>query len=119
VLLLCVCGFEKLRQGVELVFPESPIVFDPTGGFFHGLGRQPTAMDAAIDFAAQQAGGFQHAQVLGDRRKGHIEWLGEFAYGGFALRQAGEDGATGVVRESAEDVIEGGVRRSRIVNHMV
>jgi hypothetical protein len=43
-------------------------------------------MDAAIDFAAQQAGGFQHAQVLGDRRKGHIEWLGEFANGGFALR---------------------------------
>lgn len=76
-------------------------------------------MDAAIDFAAQQAGGFQHAQVLGDRRKGHIEGLGEFANGGFALCQAGEDGAAGVVGESAEDVIEGGVRRGRIINHMV
>jgi hypothetical protein len=119
VLLLCVCGFEKLRQGVELVFPESPIVFDPTGGFLHGLGRQSAAMDAAIDFAAQQAGGFQHAQVLGDRRKGHIEWLGELANGGFALRQSGEDGAAGVVGERPEDEIEGGVRRERTVNHMV
>ena len=94
-------------------------MFDPTGGFLHGLGRQPAAMDAAIDFAAQQAGGFQHAQVLGDRRKGHIEWLGEFANGGFALCQAGEDGAACVVGESAEDVIEGGAGRGRIVNHMV
>ena len=76
-------------------------------------------MDAAVNFAVQQAGGFQHAQVLGDRRKGHIEWLGEFADGGFALRQTSEDGAAGVVRESAEDVIEGGGRVGMIVNHMV
>jgi hypothetical protein len=119
VLLLCICGFEKLRQGVELVFPKSAIVFDPTGGFLHGLGRQPAAMDATIDFAAQQARGFQHTQVLGDRRKGHVEWLGEFANGGFALRQAIEDGTAGVIGESAEDVIERGVRRCGIVNHMV
>jgi hypothetical protein len=118
MLLLCTCRFQKFRQGVELFFPESAVVLDPTGGFLHGLRREPAAMDAAIDFAAQQSGGFQHAKVLGDCRKRHIEWLGEFADRGFALRQAGEDGAAGVVGESAEDGIEG-VRGMAIVNHMV
>src|SRR5438477_654863 len=93
MLLLCTCRFQKFRQGVELFFPESAVVLDPTGGFLHGLRREPAAMDAAIDFAAQQSGGFQHAKVLGDCRKRHIEWLGEFADRGFALRQAGGIGA--------------------------
>ena len=94
-------------------------MLDPAGCVFHGLGRKAATVNAAVDFAAQQAGGLQHAQVLGYRRKGHIEGLSKFADGRFALRQTGEDGAAGVIGERAEDVIERGGGHPGIVNHMV
>jgi hypothetical protein len=113
------CGFQEVRQGVELVFPEGAIVINPAGCVFHGLGRKTAAVGAAIDFAAQQAGGFQHSQVFGDRRKRDVEWFGKFADGGLPLREAGEDSAAGGIREGAEHAIESGTLPCRIVNHMV
>ena len=90
-------------------------MLDPAGCVFHGLGCQAAVMNAAIDFATQQAGGFQYAQVFGNRWKGNVEWFGEFADRGFAMCEAREDSAAGGIGEGAE----GGVKRSRIVNHMV
>jgi hypothetical protein len=113
------CGFQELCQRVELVFPEGAIVIDPTGCVFHALGREIAAVDAAVDFAAQQAGGFQHSQVFGDRRKRDVEWFGKFADGGLPLREAREDSAAGGIREGAEHAIESGTLRLRIFNHMV
>jgi hypothetical protein len=72
-------------------------------------------VDAAVDFAAQQAGGFQYAQVFGDCGKRNVEWCGEFADGGFAMCQARENSAARGVGEGTE----GGVERGGIVNHMV
>jgi hypothetical protein len=72
-------------------------------------------MSAAIDFAVQQAGGFQYAQVFGDRRKRNVERLGEFADGGFAMCEAREDSAAGGIGEGAKS----GVETGRIINHMV
>jgi len=41
-------------------------------------------MDTAIDIAVKQAGGFEHAQVLGDGGKRDAKRLCEFGDGGFA-----------------------------------
>jgi hypothetical protein len=66
-------GFQVLRQGIELGFPEDPIGFDPRAGVFHVLGSEAAAVDAAINFAAEQTGGFENPKVLGDGREGDIE----------------------------------------------
>ena len=73
-------------------------------------------VDAAIDFAAQKAGGFKDAQVLGNGREGDVERGGELLDGGFALGEAGEDGAAGGVGEGAKGGVESG---EGIVNHVV
>jgi hypothetical protein len=46
-------------------------------------------MHATVDFALQQAGGFEDAEVLGDGRQGHVEGGGEGFDGGLALGEAG------------------------------
>jgi len=72
-------------------------------------------MDAAVDIAVKQAGGFEHAQVLGDGGKRDAKRLREFGDGGFAESKAAKNGAAGGVRERAES----GVQMRWIVNHMV
>jgi hypothetical protein len=55
-LLVCgfrVCGFEIVRQGVELVFPEHAVLRDPAGGILHGLGSEAAAVNAAVDLALE------------------------------------------------------------------
>jgi hypothetical protein len=42
-------------------------------------------MDAAIDFALEQASGLENTQVLGHGGKGECERLGELRHAGFAL----------------------------------
>jgi hypothetical protein len=89
---------------------------DPRSGIFHGVGVEPYAVHAAIDFAAQQSGGFEHAKMFADGGKRHFEWLGQFGDFRFALRQAGQDGAASGVRERAKRGVQAG---RGIVNHMV
>ena len=73
-------------------------------------------MDAAVDFTLEETGGLEDAEMLGDGGEREGERLGELGDGGFALGQAGEDGAAGGIGECGE----GGVERcGGIVNHMV
>jgi hypothetical protein len=75
---------------------------------------------AAVDFAPEQPGGLQHAQVLGDGGKRNIEGRGELRDGGFAKRQARQNRAARGVGEGPEGGVERGVARAGgIVNHMV
>jgi hypothetical protein len=111
-------GFQKSGESVELGFPEGAVMVDPGGGAFHGFGVEAAAMNAAVDFAAEQAGGFEDAEMLGDGGEGHSEWGGKGFDGGFAAGEAGEDGAAGGVGESGEGGVE--VRSGGgIVNHTV
>jgi len=108
--LLC-GGFEILGQGIELFFPEYAVVLDPLRRSLHGLGSEAAAVDAAVDFALEEAGGFEHAEMLGDGGKGKGEGRGELGDGGLAVREAGEDGATGGVGQGGKGGVEGGARR--------
>ena len=106
---------QKFFESVELRFPEGAVLRDPGGSVFHGVGVQAAAVDAPINFASQQPGGFEDAEVLGDGGEGHVKRLGELGDFGLALSEAGEDSAAGGVGKSAESGVEGG----GIVNHMV
>ncbi len=108
-----------MGQGIELFFPEDAVMLDPLRRGFHGLGGQAAAVDAAVDFAREQAGGFEDAEVLGDGGKGKGKGSGEFGDGGLALRKAGEDGAAGGVGEGGKGGVEGSGGRCGIVNHTV
>jgi len=73
-------------------------------------------MNAAVDFAPQQAGGFKHPEMFGDRRERDGKRLREFADRRFAACQAGQYGAPCGVRQGPEGAVE---RGAGIVNHMV
>jgi hypothetical protein len=80
-------------------------------------------MNAAVDFTAKQARGFEDAEMFGDGGERDVEGSGEFGDSGFALGKTCEDGAAGGVGEGAENGVEQrgrcGRDLGRIVNHMV
>jgi hypothetical protein len=94
-------------------------VLDPPGGIFHGFRSEMAAVDATVNFAAEQACRFEDAEVFRDGGEGDAEGSGEFGDSGLALGEAGEDRAARGVGEGTEGGVEEGGRRGRIVNHMV
>ncbi len=108
-----------MGQGIELFFPEDAVVLDPLRDGLHGLGSEAAAVDAAVDFALEEAGRFEHAEMLGDGGKGKGEGRGELGDGGLAVREAGEDGAAGGVGERGEGGVERNDGARGIVNHTV
>jgi hypothetical protein len=100
-----------------LRFPESAVLGDPVRGLLHGLGGETETVDAAVDFAVKQAGGFKDAEVFRDGRERHAERSGEFGDLSLAEREAGEDGSASGIGEGGEGVVETSGRR--IFNHMV
>jgi hypothetical protein len=52
------------------------------------------------------AGLLEHAEVLHERREGHVERCRELGHDGRGLRQPLHDGPTRRIRESAEDGVE-------------
>ena len=96
-------------------FPENTVLLDPAGRLFHGLGNQRAAVHPAIHVPAKKAGGFEHAQVLGNGGEGDGERFGKLGNRRFAEGEAGEDSAARGIGESGK----GGVEMGRIVNHTV
>ena len=115
MVLLCGGACEIGGQGIELRFPEFAILRDPAGGLLHGLGVEAEAVDAAVNFATEQAGGFEDAEVLGNGGKRHAERFGEIGDVGFTEGETGKDGAAGRVGKGGE----GGVELGETFNHMV
>jgi hypothetical protein len=77
-------------------------------------------VDPAVDFAVEQARGFEDAQVLGDGRERDVEGSGKFRDGGLAAGQPRENGAPCGIGKRPERRIERSVvTGDRIVNHMV
>jgi hypothetical protein len=103
-----------------LRFPEDPVGFNPGSGVLHRSWSEAAAVDAAGDFAPEQASGFENAQVLGDRGQRDVEGRGKLGDGGFAAGQARENGAPRGIGKRPERRIERGiVPGGGIVNHMV
>src|SRR5262245_47358845 len=103
--MLFLLGLQFLKVGVqtiEALFPELAVMFEPVGGAFKRRGVQTTGTPLCFAALADEAGAFEHAQVLGDRRKAHGEGLGELRDREFARSEAREDGAASRIGESSE-----------------
>ena len=116
MVLLFLSRFQILCQSVELFFPERAVVLNPRGSVFHRLGNEPAAVHAAVNLPPEEAGGLEHAEMLGDGRQGHREGFGQSGHRGFTVGEARKDGAAGGIGEGGEGRVE---RPGGIVNHMV
>ena len=116
MLLLLLGGLEIFGQGIELRFPKNAVLLDPRRRALHWLCGQAATVDASIDFAFEEPGGFEYAEMFGNGRERSAKGLGEFGHLSLALRQAGQDGAPGGVSQGAKSGVQAGVR---IFNHMV
>src|SRR5688572_25797610 len=86
---LCKVEVESL---VALV-PELPEVAGPFGHFLEGCRLEPAWAPLCITSSRDQPGALEHTKVLRDRGPAHVERLGQFAHGGLAGREPGQDGA--------------------------
>lgn len=102
-------------EPVELVLPETPIAGDPGIGLAHGACDEPAAADPAVAAANDQAGPFEHLQVLGNGGKGHAERPGQGADRRLAGGETGKHGASRGIGEGGERRVEPRL----ILNHMV
>ena len=104
--LLADIRFQIFRQGIKLHFPERAVLLDPGSRILHRLGGQSATVNAAIDFAFEQARGFQDAHVFRDRGQRNAEGLRELGDYGLTLCEAGQDGAAGGIGERAKRGIQ-------------
>jgi hypothetical protein len=105
-------------QRIEPRRPESLVAGQPHGGLLQGSRRDQQVDDAAVLGPADQAGLFQHAQMLHEARQRHAVRLGQRAHRSAALLQRPQHGAAGRVRQCGEYRIEHAAFGSRfILNH--
>jgi hypothetical protein len=114
--LLANSRFQILRQGIKLQFPERAVLLHPRSRILHRLCSQSATVNTAIDFAFEQARGFQDAHVFRDRWQRNAEGPRKFRDHGFALREADQNRAARGVCKRAKRSIQ---RHGRIVNHTV
>lgn len=107
---------EKASQRIELAVPETRVMGDPLRGLLHGRRFQRAAHHPALLGARDQAGRFQHCEVLHETRQRHGVRLGEFGHAARALVQLRQHTAARGVGQRGEDEIELGVV---ILNHLV
>jgi hypothetical protein len=72
-------------------------------------------VNASFALPDEQAGLFEHAEMLRHRGQRHVEGLGKLANRQLSEREPGENGAAGRITEGCE----GGVECWRIVNQSV
>src|SRR5262245_51816842 len=86
-------------QPVEALFPEMAVVLEPIGRFLERHGIETAGSPLGLAAADDQAGAFQHLQVLGDRRAGYVEGLCQFGNRSRSERQPSENGPAGRIGE--------------------
>src|SRR6266851_8031372 len=95
-------------QTIEALLPEAAIILDPVGGVPERTRLEPARTPLRLAAARDQAGALQHLEMLGDRRKAHLEGFSQFSYRGLACGEASENRAPGGIGERGEGGIEVG-----------
>src|SRR5262245_50120605 len=101
-LLLRLQLLQILLQAIEARLPEPAIMREPIGGVAHWRGVEPARPPLRLAPPRDQAGAFEHLEVLGDAGKTHVERLGELGHRGLAKRKPRQDGAPGRIGERRE-----------------
>ena len=103
-------------QSVEPRIPELFIAGQPCGGLTDALGRQHAAHRPALLLAGDQAGLFEHANVLHEPNERHAVRRRQIADAARPACERIKRAAAGRVRERAEHKIQIGIF---ILNHKV
>src|SRR5580704_18330758 len=106
VLLFTVLGILGLQlfqidvEAVETLVEKAAVVFQPFVDAFERLRLDAAGPPLRRAAAGDQAGAFQHLEMLRNRRKAHGEGFCQLRYRGLAQSQARQDGAPGGVGKS-------------------
>ena len=103
-------------QSVEPRIPESFVPGQPRGGLADALGRQHAAHDPALLLAGDQAGLFEHANVLHEPGKRHAMRSRQITDAARPACERFQRAAAGRVRERAKHKVQIGIF---ILNHVV
>ena len=109
---------EESTQRVEALGPELLVAREPHGSLLQGPRGKFAANHAALFCAGNEAGVFQHAQVLHEARQRHAMGLRQFGHAALALSKRHEDVAPGGIGQRGKDAVEvGGIAGSGKLNH--
>lgn len=97
---------EDVAEAVEAAFPRGAAIADPLFEGGEAGGVEAAGANAAGLFGVDEAGFFEHFQVLGDGGKRDSERGGEAGDGLRAVAKAFDDGAPGGVAEGVEDAVD-------------
>ena len=98
--------FQQFGEGIELRFPETPVVIDPICRFAQWPRAQPANAPLRIDPPLNQPCALEHIQVARNRRQRDVERFGEIADGGVAAGKARQYRAARRIGKRSEDAIE-------------
>src|SRR5690242_16166958 len=93
-------------QLIEALFPEAAVALEPAVDIAERTGLELAGTVLRILAARDEAGAFEHLEVLGDRGEAHVVRLGQFLDRRFARREPGKDAAAGGVGEGRESDAE-------------
>ncbi len=94
-------------EAIKAFRPELAIAFHPFGDVLERDGLEAAGTALSVAAARNQAGAFQHFEVLGDGGLGHGERLGKICDRGLAGGEAGENGAARGIGKRSEGGVEG------------
>src|ERR1700733_4479388 len=108
----CFAGFLGLQrfqiaiEAIEALVVEAAIMVEPVVDRLECARLDAARPPLRCARARDQAGTFQHFQMLGDGGQAHGERFRQILHGGFALGEPRQDGAAGWIGEGAEGGIE-------------
>jgi len=103
------CSLDVAQVSVELVeplHPDPPVLLDPAHGRIECLPLEVAGTELGTAGPGDEPAAFEHLEVLGDRREGHVEGRGQLVHRGVTSRQAGHDRPAGRVRQGRESGVK-------------
>jgi len=103
--------FHRLQitlESIEARFPDVAIALRPLRNFFQRAGVNPARPPLRLSSSRNQAGAFEHAEVLRDGWHAHVERLGQLCDRAFPGGKTRED-------RSARRIGEGCERRAQLI----
>src|SRR6185295_7880532 len=82
-------------EAIEALFPKAAVAFEPVVDALERLGLDAAGAPLRLAAARDQPGALQHLEVLGDRRKAHVEGFGQLGDRRLAQRQPSQDRPAG------------------------
>src|SRR5712692_820469 len=105
-------------QPIKALRPEPSVVFRPLGDVLKRVRLEATRPPLRLAAARNEAGAFEHLEMLGDGGHAHLEWLGQLGDRGLAGSETSQDRAPSGIGEGCEGAAEA-IRRHTVLNLQV